>query len=532
MKKIVYILVFFMGLTSCLKDKDLIKTEAPEEGSSPIVMNEVMSTGAPDWIELYNTSSEAVDITGFTISDSGADYVFETGTAISANGYLVILCDKGNTVDPDGTIHTNFKISSGGESLSLKDSEAKLIDEVDVPAMDDGLTWGRESDGADTWVNMSPTPGAPNSTVNNPPILVAEPLTEFTDVYSVIASDADGIASVKLVYMVNDGVLSLDMSLVDGKYKTSVPATKVGDVVKYYVIATDKTGLSSVYPEDGTVTPGEFTVVGGIKELVFEGTDAGYRGIVTFSAVPYHADEVDEVRLYYFLPGQTQDDKEKIIMTKVDGVWTGDIPAQNTDDVVSYYLRVEYTEGTKTYYPMETYDADGNVTSDFNHDIGTTWPTYTVEAIVYDDVEETIVTYTDGPLTSVTFPSNPVPGTSIPIVMEYTSSETILEARVYFDVGNAPVYVKANKLKGEDEDGFTQTGVTVDFKGVVADNGLPADGTGNKVSFYIRIATANAEYYYGNDGTMYLDDTPGGGTTDQSDAFKADPSLWNVYNVQ
>ena len=52
------------------------------------------------------------------------------------------------------------------------------------------------------------------------------------------------------------------------------------------------------------------------------------------------------------------------------------------------------------------------------------------------------------------------------------------------------------------------------------------------VTFYVRIATATAEYYYGSDGSMYLDDTPGGGTTDQSDAFKADPALWNVFNVQ
>jgi hypothetical protein len=55
---------------------------------------------------------------------------------------------------------------------------------------------------------------------------------------------------------------------------------------------------------------------------------------------------------------------------------------------------------------------------------------------------------------------------------------------------------------------------------------------------YVRIATedasgnAIAEYYYGSDGSMYLDDTPSGGTTDQSDAFKGDPSLWNMFTIQ
>jgi len=278
-------------------------------------------------------------------------------------------------------------------------------------------------------------------------------------------------------------------------------------------------------------TPGEYTVIGGIKELVYEGAEPGYRGVVTFIATPHYADQVDEVRLYYFLPGQTQDDKQKIIMTEVDGVWTGDVPAQNTDDVVSYYLRVEYTEGTKTYYPMEE---EG---SDFDHDIGTTWPTYTVEAISYDDVVETTVTYTQGPLTSVVFPSNPVPGTDINVVLAYTSAETIDEARIYFDVRETPAYVKANKVKGEDDASFTQTGVTINLADVDAEDeaGVFSGNTGvtgTTVTFYVRIATATAEYYYGSDGSMYLDDTPGGGTTDQSDAFKADPTLWNVYNVQ
>lgn len=49
------------------------------------------------------------------------------------------------------------------------------------------------------------------------------------------------------------------------------------------------------------------------------------------------------------------------------------------------------------------------VTSDFNHDLGTTWPSYTVESIVYDDVTNSTVNSTEGPLTSIVFPSNPVP---------------------------------------------------------------------------------------------------------------------------
>ena len=95
------------------------------------------------------------------------------------------------------------------------------------------------------------------------------------DVYSVQASDPDGIASVKLIQRINEGVQSIEMALVEGEFKATVPRGLVGDVVKYYVVATDNTGLSSYYPEDGTNSPGEFTVAGGLEELVFEGAEAG-----------------------------------------------------------------------------------------------------------------------------------------------------------------------------------------------------------------------------------------------------------------
>lgn len=538
MKKFRYLLLILIALATtfgCIEDEMFEKEETTVEGSV-LKLNEIMSkdiNDAPDWIEIYNGGVEDMDISGYIVNDKDVaegGFAIPSGTAIIAGGFYRI--DEGLF---------GFGIGSGGEDVSLSMPDGTVIDLTKTPDMSSnvGLTWAREIDGDGEWMVSSPTPGASNgSAANTAPILGASEITEFDKVYTVSASDADGISSVKLVYMVNDGVVSLDMSLVDGEYKTSIPETNVGDVVKYYVIATDLTGLSTVYPENGTETPNQFTVIGGIEELEIEGEDAGYRGAVTFTAYPYYPKQVDEIRLYYLLPGQSQDDvnddKEKVVLTQSgDDAFVGVIPEQNTDDVVRYYIRVEYIDGTKTYYPMESYDAEGAVTSDFNHDLGTTWPSYTVESIVYDDVTNSTVNSTEGPLTSIVFPSNPVPGTDINVVLAYTSTEEILEARIYFAVGDAPVYVKANKVSGEDDDSFTQTGVTINLKDVVTDGDLLSlSETGAKVTFYARIATATAEYYYANDGTMHLDDTPGGGTTDESDAFKADPSLWNEYNVQ
>ena len=529
MKNLKYLLVVVIALSSILS---CVEDAVLEDNSGPLVkttvkLNEIMSTGDPDWLELYNSGSEDVNLSGYKLADTSQEWTIDNLT-IAAGKYVTFNCDDSNV----SNVSTNFKISSGGEKITLYNANNEVIDEITTLDMSSqvGLTFGREIDGGDIWVVQSPSKGIANSNVNNAPVLIANALTEFIDVYEVTASDADGIASVKLIYMVNDGVQSIDMALVNGVYKTSVPMANVASLVKYYVVATDTTGLVAYYPENGNNEPNEFTVVGGVEEILIEGEQAGFIGEVSFKVTPYYPNQTSEIRMYYLLPGELQDDvndeKTKVVLTRSRDVWEGVVPAQSTDDEVRYYVRVEYVDGTQTYYPVE----DGG---DFNHDLGTTWPSYIVEAITYEDVVDATVSAAEGTLTSVSFPTNPVPGTDINIVLTYASTETISEARVYFAVGDAPVYVKANKVSGEDDASFTQTGVTINLKDIVTDgDALSLSETGAKVSFYVRIATDTAEYYYSNTGAMWIDDTPGGGSVDESDDFKADPALWNVYNVQ
>ena len=204
----------------------------------------------------------------------------------------------------------------------------------------------------------------------------------------------------------------------------------------------------------------------------------------------------------------------------------------NTSDgsKISFYVRIALENGNEYYY-----DKDGNVilddtsivtddaaSDDFKAD-PTLWNTYTPKDAVS--------------VTKFDFPSNPTSTDDINVVIEYSSAEAIVEARIYYALGDTPEYIKDNKVKGEDDASFTQTGVTINMKNldVVDANGNSVGTTsdsGKKVSFYLRIATSTSEYYYDNTGKLYVDDTPSGGATDESDAFKADPTLWNVYNVQ
>jgi hypothetical protein len=91
-----------------------------------VVINEVLAHShaeASDWIELYNTTDTAIDISGWFISD-GNDNLFKyeiaNGTTIGPNGYLVLYEDLnfGNVDDPG--CHEPFALSENGERLCLR----------------------------------------------------------------------------------------------------------------------------------------------------------------------------------------------------------------------------------------------------------------------------------------------------------------------------------------------------------------------------------------------------------------------------
>jgi predicted extracellular nuclease len=120
---------------------------------SSISMNEIYSrgvTGNLDWIEIYNSSLSAVDISGYKIYDSGGKSgskpkkEFLSGTVIPAQGFTVIVTD---TASFDGD-QSAFGLSSGGETVWLEDASSTLIDSVVFTAMDVTQSYGRYPDGS------------------------------------------------------------------------------------------------------------------------------------------------------------------------------------------------------------------------------------------------------------------------------------------------------------------------------------------------------------------------------------------------
>lgn len=139
----------------------------PEPVHSDIVINELLPVNKSvaadqngqydDWIEMYNLSSSAVDISGYFLSDDiGNFYKWEIpeGTLISGKGYLIIWADNDSG---QAGLHANFKLSSQGEEVYLSSADRILRDKVVFPAQDLELSFSRIPDGTGEFRWQTPT---------------------------------------------------------------------------------------------------------------------------------------------------------------------------------------------------------------------------------------------------------------------------------------------------------------------------------------------------------------------------------------
>ncbi|HEX9059619.1 MAG TPA: CotH kinase family protein, partial [Clostridia bacterium] len=115
-----------------------------------------------DWIELYNPGTEPVDMTEYTLADDSETWTFPKGN-IPAKGYLLVWASSKNKVTGDGQFHTNFKLSSSGEVITLKTSAGMEMDKVTIGALQNDTSYGRKYDGATEFlVFKKASPGLQN----------------------------------------------------------------------------------------------------------------------------------------------------------------------------------------------------------------------------------------------------------------------------------------------------------------------------------------------------------------------------------
>lgn len=162
---------------------------APLATSGQVLINEILADNSylddaygesDDWIELYNTTNNALTVGGLYLSDDIANltkFQIPAGTVIAPNGVLPIWTD--DDADQLTGIHTNFKLSIAGESVILSNGTTPH-DQVDYFAQTTNVAYARCNDGG-TFTFAQPT----FNTLNNCHLSVNELLDFDLTIYPV-----------------------------------------------------------------------------------------------------------------------------------------------------------------------------------------------------------------------------------------------------------------------------------------------------------------------------------------------------------
>ena len=125
-----------------------------------------------DWLEIYNGGADPVNLGGWYLTDR-ADNLTKWSfppVVINPDSYLVVFASGKDRRDPDGELHTNFKIGADGEYLGLVHPDGVTVADAYAPTFPPqfaDVSYGRireiEGETVQLGFMAEPTPGLPNS---------------------------------------------------------------------------------------------------------------------------------------------------------------------------------------------------------------------------------------------------------------------------------------------------------------------------------------------------------------------------------
>ena len=144
-----------------------------------------------DWIELYNTGTTTVDLSGYGLSDRltrGRKWQFPQGTLIGAGEYKVVLCDGTRGSTDTATLRASIKINrTACETLVLADPTGRILDKVILPEQRTDISYGRTLGMSGFFYYDTPTPFRQNGTGFNgyaaAPTFTLDPGLYYSTVY-------------------------------------------------------------------------------------------------------------------------------------------------------------------------------------------------------------------------------------------------------------------------------------------------------------------------------------------------------------
>lgn len=267
--------------------------------SAQVVINEVQASNsdtildedgdASDWIELYNTGDNSVDLSGFGLTDNENNiFKWEFPPVILSSGeYLLIWASGKDRNDIAGELHTNFSINRDGEEIILSEPNGNRWDEVPPTEIPNSISYGRFPDGDSPFVFFeTPTPGAPNNEPGvsqnlSAPVFSHEGM-QYSEPFELTLSSSEGA---DIYYTLNgsepspeNGILYTDPITMSGSYPIRARAFKENAIASetktqiYNQLSDDVLNFSSNLPlviindynsqiSPGDRTPGSITFI-------------------------------------------------------------------------------------------------------------------------------------------------------------------------------------------------------------------------------------------------------------------------------
>ena len=138
----------------------LILCVTAQLSAGQVVINEFMASNGTaywdsdlgaysDWIELYNSGEQAVDLQGYHITDNfniPNKWMLPSGLNIPAKGYIVLWADR-----LAGDRHLGFGLSKVGEELAVYNASGELLDSVSYKSQLSNTSMGKSPDGNGLW---------------------------------------------------------------------------------------------------------------------------------------------------------------------------------------------------------------------------------------------------------------------------------------------------------------------------------------------------------------------------------------------
>ncbi len=201
-----------------------------------VVINEILphseNPAVPQFIELYNHSTNRVDISGCILTDDPTTnkFIIPGGTVIGPAGFV-------SFTQPQ----FGFTLNGSGETLYfIKPDGSRILDAVQFGAQADGVSFGRWPDGAnDFYAFTTNTPGTNNSAILIGDIVINELM------YDPISGDDDD----QYIELYNKGTNTVNLA--GWQFTSGVtftfPANAVIGPNGYVVVGKDTTNLFANY---------------------------------------------------------------------------------------------------------------------------------------------------------------------------------------------------------------------------------------------------------------------------------------------